>query len=86
MAERALAMRPLAVAGSRPGAVTLLLRMVRQRRIIGLGGAILLVMLGVAIAAPASRRTTPWTSRRRSACAGPRRRIRSGRTSSAATS
>ena len=53
MAERALAMRPLAVAGSRPGAVTLLVRMVRQRRIIGLGGAILLVMLGVAVAAPA---------------------------------
>jgi peptide/nickel transport system permease protein len=53
MAERAFAMRPLAVAGSRPGAATLLLRMVRQRRIIGLGGAILLVMLGVAIAAPA---------------------------------
>ena len=53
MAERALVIQPPALAGARPGAGTLLLRMVRQRRVIGLGGVILLVMLGVAVAAPA---------------------------------
>jgi peptide/nickel transport system permease protein len=53
MAERALAIQPPALAASRPGAGTLLLRMVRQRRVIGLGGAILLVMLALALAAPA---------------------------------
>src|SRR4029453_1202419 len=52
MAERALAVQPPALAAARPGAGTLLLRMVRQRRVIGLGGVILLVMLGVAVAAP----------------------------------
>jgi peptide/nickel transport system permease protein len=52
MAERSLAIGPPALAGSRPGPGTLLLRMVRQRRVIGLGGAILLVMLGVELAAP----------------------------------
>ena len=53
MAERALAIPPATLAGARPGAATLLLRMVRQRRVIGLGAGILLVMLGVAAAAPA---------------------------------
>jgi peptide/nickel transport system permease protein len=53
MAERALTIPPSTLAGARPGAATLLLRMVRQRRVIGFGGVILLVMLGVAVAAPA---------------------------------
>ena len=53
MAERALAVRPPALADARPGVGTMVLRMVRQRRVIGLGGVILLVMLGVALAAPA---------------------------------
>jgi peptide/nickel transport system permease protein len=52
MAERALAIPPLAIASARPGPGTLLLRMVRQRRVIGVGGVILLVMIGVAVAAP----------------------------------
>src|SRR5262249_5780659 len=52
MAERVLAIPPSALARARPGAATLLLRMVRQRRVIGFGGVILLVMLGVAVAAP----------------------------------
>jgi peptide/nickel transport system permease protein len=53
MSERALAMRSPALADAHPGVGALVLRMVRQRRVIGLGGAILLVMLAVAVAAPA---------------------------------
>ena len=52
MAERVLAIPAATLAGARPGATTLLLRMVRQRRVIGLGAVILLVMLTVALAAP----------------------------------
>jgi peptide/nickel transport system permease protein len=53
MAERALAIGSPALAGARPGVGTLVVRMVRQRRVIGLGALILLVMLGMAAAAPA---------------------------------
>jgi peptide/nickel transport system permease protein len=52
MGERALAIGSPALAGARPGTGTLVLRMVRQRRVIGLGGLILFVMLGMAAAAP----------------------------------
>jgi peptide/nickel transport system permease protein len=53
MAERSLELQtPLAAAG-RPQASVLVWRMVRQRRVIGLGAAILLVVLAAAVAAPA---------------------------------
>jgi len=52
MAERTLAMQSPAFAGGRPGVGALLLRMVRQRRVIGVGGVILMLVLGVAVAAP----------------------------------
>lgn len=51
MAER-VAMRTPLLAGPRPQAATLFLRMVRRRRIVGLGVAILLLVLAVAAAAP----------------------------------
>lgn len=53
MVERSVTMRTPVLAGSRPPAAALILKMVRGRRIIGLGGAILLLVLAAAAAAPA---------------------------------
>lgn len=50
MAERALP-SPV-IRGTRPGLVTLLLRMVRRRRITGVGGALILLAVVAALAAP----------------------------------
>ena len=86
MAERALAIQPPALAGARPGAGTLLLRMVRQRRVIGLGGVILLVMLGVAVAAPALAPYDPLDIQPMERLRRPVGGTCSGRTSSGGTS
>jgi peptide/nickel transport system permease protein len=54
MAQRALTMPASSVlAGGRPPAGVLFLRMVQERRIVGLGVAILLAVLALAVAAPA---------------------------------
>ena len=52
MAERTVALRTPRFIGYRPPAAALLLRMVRQRRVIGLGAVILLLVLAAAAAAP----------------------------------
>ncbi|MDR7534036.1 MAG: ABC transporter permease [Armatimonadota bacterium] len=44
--------RPGAADGRRPGVVALVARMIRRRRVIGLGAAILAAMVAVAVAAP----------------------------------
>lgn len=51
MAERALP-SPRVIAGTRPGIGTLLWRMVRRRRITGIGGALILLAVVAALAAP----------------------------------
>jgi len=52
MAERSVEWRGRALIGERPNAAVLFLRMVRRRRIIGMGAVILLVILAAAAAAP----------------------------------
>jgi len=51
MAERAL-LSPRAITGTRPGVGTLLWRMVRRRRITGVGGGLILLAVVAALAAP----------------------------------
>ena len=51
MAERAL-LSPRAITGTRPGVGTLLWRMVRRRRITGVGGGLILLAVAAALAAP----------------------------------
>ena len=52
MAERSLELQTPLFTGYRPQTSVLLLRMVRQRRVIGLGAMILLLVLAAAVAAP----------------------------------
>jgi peptide/nickel transport system permease protein len=51
MAERALP-SPRVITGTRPGAGTLLWRMVRRRRITGVGGGLIVLAVAAALAAP----------------------------------
>ena len=52
MAERSIELQTPLFTGYRPQTSVLLLRMVRQRRVIGLGAMILLLVLAAAVAAP----------------------------------